>query len=108
MRLKNKVAVIYGASGAIGGAVARAFAKEGAWLFLSGRRLEPIDAIAREIESAGGSADAAIVDALDEGAVDSHLKSVVEKAGRVDISFNAIGLPNTRLQGVPLTELSVE
>lgn len=108
MRLKNKVAVIYGASGAIGGAVARAFAKEGAKLFLTGRRREPIDAVAREIAAAGGIAEAATVDALDEEAVHRHLESVIEKAGRVDVSFNAIGIPNTTLQGVLLTELSLE
>ncbi len=108
MRLKNKVAVMYGASGAIGGAVARAFGREGAKLFLTGRRLQPIDAVAREIASAGGIAEAATVDALDESAVDTHLQSVIEKAGRVDVSFNAIGLANTKLQGVPLTELSLE
>ncbi len=108
MRLKDKVAVIYGASGAIGGAVARAFAKEGAKLFITGRRLGAVEAVAREIAAAGGLAEASTVDALDERAVDAHLQAVIEKAGRVDVSFNAIGLANTRLQGVPLTELSLE
>ena len=66
MLLKNKVAVIYGAGGAIGGAVARAFAREGAKLFLTGRRRAPVEAVAKDIVSAGGSAEAAEVDALDE------------------------------------------
>ena len=70
MMLKDKVAVIYGAGGAIGGAVARAFAREGAKLFLTGRNLAPVEAVAKEIVSAGGYADAAEVDALDEQAVD--------------------------------------
>jgi len=108
MRLKQKVAVIYGASGAIGGAVARAFANEGATLFVTGRRRGAIDAVAQELVAAGGVAEAATVDALDERAVEAHLQSVIEKAGRVDISLNAIGIPNTKLQGVPLTELSLE
>jgi NAD(P)-dependent dehydrogenase (short-subunit alcohol dehydrogenase family) len=56
MMLKNKVAVIYGAGGAIGGAVARAFGGEGAKLFLTGRLRAPIDAVAKDIVSAGGSA----------------------------------------------------
>ena len=56
MLLKDKVAVIYGAGGAIGGAVARAFAPEGARLFLTGRHLEPVEAVARQVVSAGGSA----------------------------------------------------
>ena len=105
--LKNKVAVIYGAGGAIGGAVARAFASEGARLFLTGRHLAPVEAVAKDVVSAGGSAEAAEVDALDEQAVDKHLRSVIDKAGRVDISFNAIGIPNPKLR-VPLVELDVE
>ncbi len=106
--LKDKVAVIYGAGGAIGGAVAQAFAREGAMLFLTGRLQAPVEAIAKEIVSDGGSAEAAEVDALDERAVDDHLQSVIDKAGRVDISFNAVGIPNTRILGVPLVDLDVE
>ena len=108
MMLKNKVAVIYGAGGAIGGAVARAFASEGAKLFLTGRHRALVETVAKEIVSAGGSAEAAEVDALDEQAVDKHLQSVIYKAGRVDISFNAVGIPNAKILGVPLVELDVE
>jgi NAD(P)-dependent dehydrogenase (short-subunit alcohol dehydrogenase family) len=100
--------VIYGAGGAIGGAVARAFASEGARLFLTGRRLPAVEAVAKDIASAGGSAEAAEVDALDEQALAMHLQSVIDKAGRVDISFNAIGIPNRTILGVPLTELDAE
>ena len=107
MMLKDKVAVIYGAGGAIGGAVAHAFASEGADLFLTGRHLAPIEAVAKGIVSDGGPAEAAEVDALDEQAVDRNLRSVIEKAGRVDISFNAIGIPNPKTR-VPLVELDVE
>jgi NAD(P)-dependent dehydrogenase (short-subunit alcohol dehydrogenase family) len=108
MMLKDKVAVIYGAGGAIGSAVARAFAREGARLFLTGRLRAPVQAIARDIVSAGGSAEVAEVDALDEHAVDKHLQSVIDEAGRVDISFNAIGISGTKILGVPLLELDVE
>ncbi|RSM68116.1 SDR family NAD(P)-dependent oxidoreductase [Kibdelosporangium aridum] len=87
MLLKDKVAVIYGAGGGIGGAVTRAFAHAGARLF---------------------PADHSQVDTLDEQAVDRHLKSVIAEAGRIDISFDAIGVPNSEILGVPLTELSVE
>ena len=103
--LKDKVAVIYGAGGAIGGAVARAFAREGANLFLTGRHLPPVEAVAKDIVGAGGSAEASEVDALDEQAVDKHLQSVIDKAGRLDISFNAVGIPNATILGVPLVEL---
>jgi NAD(P)-dependent dehydrogenase (short-subunit alcohol dehydrogenase family) len=108
MLLKDKVAVIYGAGGAIGGAVARAFASEGAKVYLTGRQVAPVEAVAKEVVSAGGSAEAAEVDALDEQAVDEHLRSVIDQAGHVDISFNAVGIPNARILGVPLTELDVE
>src|SRR5215813_6160511 len=107
MLLENRVAVIYGAGGAIGNAVARAFAGEGAKLFLTGLHLAPVEAVASEINSAGGSAEAAEVDALDEQAVDKHLQSVIGKAGRVDISFNAIGIPNPKNRA-PLVELDLD
>jgi len=108
MILKDKIAVIYGAGGGIGGAVAQAFASEGARVFLTGYRAASVEAVAKGIVAAGGSAEAAEVDALDESAVDKHLQSVVDKVGRVDISFNAIGIPNAKLLGVPLVELDAE
>jgi NAD(P)-dependent dehydrogenase (short-subunit alcohol dehydrogenase family) len=108
MSLKNKVAVVYGAGGAIGGAVARAFASEGARVFLTGRQRAPVEALAKAIVTAGGSAEAAELDALDEQAVDEHLRSVIDKSGRIDISFNAIGLPDREIVGVPLVELDTK
>jgi NAD(P)-dependent dehydrogenase (short-subunit alcohol dehydrogenase family) len=107
MLLKDKVAVIYGAGGAIGGAVARAFAAEGATLFLTGRTLAPVELVAKEIEAEGGTAEAAEVDALDEKVLDAHLRYVVDDAGRLDISFNAIGIPNPKVR-LPLSDLDVE
>jgi NAD(P)-dependent dehydrogenase (short-subunit alcohol dehydrogenase family) len=107
MMLQDKVAVIYGAGGAIGGAVARAFASEGAKLFLTGRLRKPVEAVAKDIVSAGGFAEVAEVDALDEQAVGKHLQSVIDKASCVDISFNAVGMPDTKILGVPLVELDV-
>jgi NAD(P)-dependent dehydrogenase (short-subunit alcohol dehydrogenase family) len=106
--LANKVAVIYGAGGAIGGAVARAFASEGAKVFLTGHSLAPVEIVVKDVVAAGGSAEAAEVDALDEQAVDDRLRSVIDMAGRVDISFNAVGIPDTKILGVPLVELDVE
>jgi riboflavin biosynthesis pyrimidine reductase len=91
MLLENKVAVIYGAGGPIGGAVARAFAREGARVFLAGRTQAKLDKVAGDIRLKGGAADTAAVDALDERAVDAYVDGVVEQAGQVDISFNVIG-----------------
>src|SRR5262249_31264415 len=100
MMLKNKVAVIYGAGGGIGGAVARACAREGAKVFLTGRKRAPVEAVARDIVAGGGFAEATEVDALDEQAVDEHLESVIAKAGCLDISFNAVGIPGSNILGV--------
>jgi NAD(P)-dependent dehydrogenase (short-subunit alcohol dehydrogenase family) len=108
MILKNKVAVIYGAGGAIGGSVARGFANEGAKVFLTGHIKAAVESVANDIVSAGGSAEAAEVDALDEQAIDQHLQSVIGKAGRVDISFNAVGMPAKKILGVPLADMDVK
>jgi len=83
--LSNKHAVIYGASGAIGGAVARAFAREGATVFLTGRDLKKVESMADEIRAGGGKAEAACVDALDEAAIEKHLDNMEALAGSVDI-----------------------
>jgi len=107
MLLENKIAVIYGAGGAIGGAVSRAFAREGARVFLTGRNLSKVDAVAKEIMAEGGMAESAEVGALDEHAIDRHLGWVIAKAGRVDISFNAIGIPNPKTRA-PLVDLDIE
>src|SRR5262245_35499483 len=98
MLLGNKNAVIYGAGGAIGSAVARAFAREGAKVFLTARALAPIEALAREIAAAGGVTETAQVDALDEQAVEAHAGAVAQRAGGIGISFNAIGIPQTGVQ----------
>lgn len=108
MMLKNKIAVIYGPGGGIGSAVARAFANEGAKVFLTGLHRAAVETVAKDIVAAGGSAEADEVDALDEQAIDKHLQSVTDKAGRVDISFNAVGIPDAKILGVPLVELDAE
>jgi 3-oxoacyl-[acyl-carrier protein] reductase len=106
MLLENKTAVIYGGGGAIGGAVARAFAREGAHVFLAGRTLESLDRVAGEISTTGGVAETAQVDALDEQAIDRYVDAVAEKAGGIDISFNLISLGD--IQGTPLAEMPLE
>jgi len=107
MLLKNKIAVVYGAGGDIGAAVARAFAREGAKLFLGGRTLRKVEAVAADIIDRGGVAEAAQVDALDEKAVDRYVGAVVEKAGAIDISFNAISIARA-VPKSPLLDLSAE
>ncbi len=106
MLLENKNAVIYGGGGSVGGAVARAFAREGAKVFLAGRTPATLERVAEEIHAAGGVAETAKVDALDEQAVDKHADAVAEKAGGIDVSFNAI--LNDDIQGTPLAEMPFE
>ena len=106
MLLEGKNAVIYGGGGSVGGAVARAFASEGANVFLAGRTAESLEAVASEIERAGGRAEVAELDALDEQAVEKHIGELVERAGTIDISFNAISIQDVQL--IPLVEMSRE
>jgi 3-oxoacyl-[acyl-carrier protein] reductase len=106
MLLEGKNAVIYGGGGAIGGAVARAFGREGAGVFLAGRTAEKLEAVAEDIRSAGFKAETAEVDALDEQAVDRHADAVAAGAGSLDISFNLITHPHTH--GTPLAEMNVD
>jgi 3-oxoacyl-[acyl-carrier protein] reductase len=104
--LVGKTAVIYGAAGAIGSAVSRAFAREGARLFLAGRTLAKVEALASELSRSPGRATAGMVDAMDRVSVEKHLEEVVQGAGAIDISFNLIGLGGD--QGQPLTAMARE
>ena len=90
MLLENKNAVVYGAGGLIGSAVARAFAREGARVLLAGRTPASLDDVASEISAAGGQVETTEVDALDEEAVDEHADATAERVGGIDVSFNAI------------------
>jgi NAD(P)-dependent dehydrogenase (short-subunit alcohol dehydrogenase family) len=104
--LKGKTAIIYGGGGGIGAGVARTFVREGARVFLAGRTRETLDAVASDIASAGGAVEVAVVDALDEKAVDDHVRDVVSKAGSVDVSFNLINRGD--VQGRPLVEMTAD
>lgn len=100
--LKGKAAVVYGGGGAMGRAVARALARHGATVHLTGPTLSKLDTVARDITEAGGTVTTAVVDAYDVAAVEAHLRGL----DRVDISVNAVGL--AVVQNVPLVELDVE
>ena len=106
MLLANKNALIYGAGDSLGAAVAHAFAMEGANVFLAGRTREALDKTANTIIAAGGKAATAVVDALDEKAVKTHVDAIAAKTGSIDISYNAIGVE--AVQGIPLYEMKVE
>ena len=105
MLLADKNAIVYGGGGSIGSAVARAFAAEGARVYLAGRTLARLDKTAAAIRRQGGQAHTAELDALYERAVDAHADGVVRDAGSIDISFNLI--THGDVQGTPMVEMSV-
>jgi 3-oxoacyl-[acyl-carrier protein] reductase len=104
--LENKNAIVYGAAGAIGGAVACAYAREGARVFLAGRTLATLDEVAARIRARGGAAETARVDAMDKAAVDAHASLVVKTAGSIDVSFNAVAVDV--VQNIALTEIALD
>lgn len=92
MLLEGKHAVIYGAGGPVGAAVARGFAREGARVSLAGRTGANLEELAREISAGSGNVvDVAQVDALDQQAVNLHAGRLAETVGGLDICFNAVG-----------------
>jgi NAD(P)-dependent dehydrogenase (short-subunit alcohol dehydrogenase family) len=104
--LENKNAVIYGGGGAIGGAVARVFAREGARVFIAGRTPAKLDAVARDIVAAGGQVEAAQVDVFDPEAVAEHADAVATKAGSIDVALNTVSVMHD--QGTLLADLTLE
>ncbi|HTN61080.1 MAG TPA: SDR family oxidoreductase [Devosia sp.] len=106
MLLKGKTAIVYGAGGAVGGAVAKAYAREGALVFLAGRTKARLGAVAEAIKAQGGNAEIAPVDALDAAAVERHLADIVLGAGPIKLMFNAIEWGDT--QGAELVEMEFE
>lgn len=104
--LQNKNAVIYGAGGSLGGAVAKALAAAGARVFLTGRTMAAVQKVADDIIAAGGRAEVSQVDAFNEIAITDHLKKMVQQVGSVDISFNAVA--SKVVQNIPLTSMSVD
>ena len=105
MLLAGKNAVVYGGGGKIGGAVARAFAREGATVHLAGRTAAPLDAVAGEILAAGGAAETAVLDALDGAAVGAHADAVASRWGSLDISMSLVSQGD--VQGTPLAEMAL-
>ena len=106
MLLEDKTAVIYGGAGSIGSAAAAAFAREGARVYLAGRTRETLDQVVERIRKDGGSAQAAVVDALDGDQVDAHADAVAAAAGGIDISLNVIA--HCDVQGTPLIDMDLD
>ena len=106
MLLENRHAVVYGGGGAIGGAVARAFAREGATVHLAGRTMATLRKVADDIRAAGGAAEAARGRRVRRGAVDEHAAAVAAGGGSLDVSVNVISHPDHI--GTPVLEMGYE
>jgi NAD(P)-dependent dehydrogenase (short-subunit alcohol dehydrogenase family) len=91
MRLENKVALITGAYGGMGRASARLFAKEGATVFIAGRNAERGDALATEINEAGGKAHFVELDVVKQDQWDAAVAHVKSQAGALHILMNIVG-----------------
>ncbi|WP_328349705.1 SDR family oxidoreductase [Streptomyces sp. NBC_00445] len=105
MLLAGRTAIVHGGSGAVGAAVARSFAREGAVVHLTGRTVPPLEDVARRIRDDGGAAHVAELDATDRDAVDRHADMVAAQGRRIDICFNATS--NDDLQGIPLLDMAL-
>ena len=104
--LKDKVAVVFAASGEIAGAVARSFSQHGAKVYVTARDHNAVKTLALEIRSGGGTAEAAQVDALQEGEIEEFLKKVVTDHGQLDVVFNGIGAGYAEMGGRPPTTVA--
>ncbi|EMN3918503.1 SDR family NAD(P)-dependent oxidoreductase [Citrobacter farmeri] len=106
MLLKNKVAVIFGGSGAIGSAVARNMAREGARVYLVARGQEKLERVAHEIRAAAGTVDTALIDVLDEQSMRTQIAELASRSGGFDIVVNATGFMHD--QGKEVAELTLD
>jgi NAD(P)-dependent dehydrogenase (short-subunit alcohol dehydrogenase family) len=109
LMLQDKHAVVFGGGGSIGAAVAKELASEGAEVFLAGRTAAGVDAVAKQIEAAGGRAHAGVIDAIDAAAVEEYVESIVQQTGGLDIEFNATGpRASEYATGKPAVDLPVD
>ncbi len=107
--LKDKVAVVFAASGEIAGAVAQSFSEHGAKLYVTARNLDAVQSLAQKLSATGANVKAARVDALNEHEIDAFLEKVITENGRLDIVFNGIGAGYDEMGGrPPTTEASFE
>src|SRR5262245_33395710 len=107
--LEGKLAVVFGAAGSIGAAVATEFAAEGAEVCLAGRTQAKLNDVAQRIAAAGGRAHAAVVDALKDEAVDEYVGGILKRTGKIDIMFTAVGpLAHEYGNTKPATDLAID
>lgn len=106
MLLQNKNAIIYGGGGSLGSAVAKTLAQAGAKIFLTGRTADRLKTVADEIIAAGGKAEFATVDALDEKSIQTYLDKLTDAGVTIDISFCAIDFQS--VQDIALVDMKAD
>jgi NAD(P)-dependent dehydrogenase (short-subunit alcohol dehydrogenase family) len=107
--LKGKLAVVFGAGGSIGSAVAKEFAAEGEELFLSGRTKSSVEAVVKEIVAKDGRAHASAIDTLNDAAINDYIDGIAKQTGKIDIILDAAGpLAREYGNGKLAVELPVE
>lgn len=106
MLLQNKNAIVYGAAGSLGSAVAQALAEAGARVYLTGRTADRLQKVAGNITAAGGKADVGVVDALNENAVNEYINQITQHGATIDISFCAIDFQS--VQDIALTDMKAD
>ncbi len=97
MLLAPKNVLVFAASGAIGSEVAHAFAREGARMWISGRNAAALHDLAHNTAPNGQDVMVDVVDATNPEAVTAYVDRVARTAGRIDATFNGIGLPPREL-----------
>jgi 3-oxoacyl-[acyl-carrier protein] reductase len=103
--LDGKIAIVYGAGGWVGGAVAHAYWRAGARVFLAGRGAPSLERTVRDrFDGAQISTDT--VDACSGDQVGAHMRAIVGATGRLDIVFNAVTYGD--VQGVSLADLDLD
>jgi 3-oxoacyl-[acyl-carrier protein] reductase len=106
MLLQSKNAIIYGAGGSLGSAVARTLAQAGAKVFLTGRTADRLQNVANEIIAAGGKAEISTVDALNEKSIQTYLDKLTSAGVTIDISFCAIDFQS--VQDIALVDMNAD
>ncbi len=101
--LRNKVAIVTGASSGIGRAAARLFARHGAKVVATARRAAELDVLAKEIGTAGGQAIAVAGDLTDPRTHQAVVEAAESHFGGLDIAFNNAGIVG---RAAPLEELT--
>jgi len=105
MSTNQRVALVTGAGSGIGKASSLALAAQGFSVVLTGRQIDPLNAVAREIEAQGGTALAVTCDVTSAASVDQLFAETVARFGRLDVLFNNAG---RNAGSTPLDEYDVD